>query len=38
MGGRLKKAVEWALQGNGRGGKGGLDEEQMFIRDGELFG
>jgi hypothetical protein len=37
-GGKLKAVVEWALQGCGRGGKGSLDEEQIFIRDGELFG
>jgi hypothetical protein len=35
---KLKEAVERALQGYGRGGKGSLDEEQMFIRDGEVFG
>ena len=37
-GGKLKEAVEWALQGYGRGGKRSPDEEQIFIRDGELFG
>ena len=34
----LKEVVEWALQRDGRGGKGSLDEEKIFIRDGELFG
>jgi len=38
VGGKLKAVVEWALQGYGRGDKGSLDEEQIFIRDGELFG
>ena len=28
----------WALQGDGRGGKGSLDEARVFFRDGELFG
>jgi hypothetical protein len=37
-GGKLKDVVEWALQGYGNGGKGSLDEKQIFIRDGELFG
>jgi hypothetical protein len=37
-GSKLKELAEWALQGDGRGGKGGLDEEQVFIRDGEHFG
>ena len=37
-GGILTEVVEWALQRYGRGGKGSLDEEQIFIRDGELFG
>jgi hypothetical protein len=37
-GGKLKEVIEWALQGYGRGGKGSLDEEQILIRDGELFG
>jgi hypothetical protein len=32
------EVVEWALQGDGRGGNGSLDEEKSFIRDGELFG
>ena len=32
-----EEVVEWALQGHGRGGKGGPDEEQIFIRDGEMF-
>jgi hypothetical protein len=36
--GRLKEVVKWALQRYGRGGKGSLDEEQVFIRDGELVG
>ena len=36
--GKLKEVVEWALQGDGRGGKDGLDEEKLLIRDGELFG
>jgi hypothetical protein len=35
---KLKEVVEWALQGDGRAGKGSLDEERIFIRDGELFG
>jgi hypothetical protein len=34
----VKKVVEWALQGYGHGGKGSLDEEQIFMRDGELLG
>ena len=35
---KLKEVDEWALQGYEHGGKGSLDEEQVFIRDGELFG
>jgi hypothetical protein len=35
---KLKEAVEWALQEDGLGGKDGLDEEKLLIRDGELFG
>jgi len=34
----VKAVVEWALQGHGRGGKDCLDEEQIFIGDGDLFG
>jgi len=30
--------VEWALQGYGPASKRSLDEEQIFIRDGELLG
>jgi hypothetical protein len=37
-GGKLKEAVEWAFQGCGRGRDGSLDEEQILIRDGGLFG
>jgi len=36
--GRLKEVAKWALQPYGRGGKGSLDEEQVFIRDKELLG
>jgi hypothetical protein len=35
---QAEEVVEWALQGYGRGRKGNLDEERLFIRDGELFG
>jgi hypothetical protein len=37
-GGKRKEVVERALQGYGCGGKRSLDEENIFIRDGELFG
>ncbi len=32
------EVVDWALQGDGRGGKGSLDVGKFFIRDGEPFG
>ena len=35
---RKPEVVEWALQGEGRRGRGSLDEERILIRDGELFG
>ena len=37
MGGKRKELAEWALQRCGRGSKGSRDEEQVFIRDGEMF-
>jgi hypothetical protein len=30
-GGKPKEVVEWALRRDGRGGKGSLDEEKIFI-------
>ena len=33
---KSKRKGQWALQGYGRGGKISLDEERVFIHDGEL--
>jgi len=37
-GGKLKQLAKLALQRDGHGGKGSLDEERVFIHDEGLFG